>query len=142
MVDDSPYGGGGGMVLKADVLAAALDSVVGPPGTPNRPRVILTSPQGRVFNQEIAKELALLDRFAIVCGHYEGLDQRVIETRIDEELSIGDYVLTGGELPAMAIVDAAARMIPGVLGNPASAMNDSFFNGPAGLSALHAPRGL
>ncbi len=129
VVDDTPYGGGGGMVLKPEPLARALDAVAGPPGAPGRPRVILTSPQGRHFTQEVARELAALERIVIVCGHYEALDERVIETRIDEEISIGDVVVTGGEIPAMLIVDAVARMVPGVLGNPESAPRDSFFDG-------------
>jgi len=108
-------------------LSRALDAIAGPPGSLGRPRVILTSPQGPTFNQDKARELAALERFVLVCGHYEGVDQRVLDTRIDEEISIGDFVLTGGELPAMIIVDAVARMIPGVLGNPDSAVNDSFF---------------
>lgn len=125
VVDDTPYGGGGGMVLKAEPLARALDALAGLP----RPRVLLTSPQGPTFTQEKARELAALERIVIVCGHYEGVDQRVLDSRIDEEISIGDYVLTGGELPAMVIVDAIARMIEGVLGNPDSAVNDSFYAG-------------
>lgn len=129
VVDDTPYGGGGGMVLKPEPLCAALDAIAGPPGAPERPLVLLTSPQGPTFSQPKAKQLAQLQRFVLVCGHYEGLDQRVIDTRIDEEISVGDYVLTGGELPAMLIVDAVARMLPGTLGNPASAMNDSFYSG-------------
>jgi tRNA (guanine37-N1)-methyltransferase len=129
VVDDTPYGGGAGMVLKPDPLSNALDAIAGPPGLPGRPRVILTSPQGPPFTQNKAKELAALERFVLVCGRYEGVDERVIESRIDEELSIGDFVLTGGELPAMIIVDAVARMVEGVLGNPESALFDSFYSG-------------
>lgn len=129
VVDDTPYGGGGGMVLKPEPLARALDAIAGHPGAPERPRVLLTSPQGPVFTQDKARQLAALPRFVLVCGHYEGVDQRVIDTRIDEEISIGDFVLTGGELPAMIVVDAVARMIEGVLGNPDSAVNDSFYAG-------------
>lgn len=124
-VDDAPYGGGGGMVLRADVLAAAMDTTIGPRGAPDRPHTILMSPRSKPFDQQKAISLAGLPRLAIVCGHYEGIDQRLIDTRIDEELSIGDFVLTGGEIPAMAIIDAVARMIPGVLGNEVSAIHES-----------------
>lgn len=128
-VDDAPYGGGGGMVLRADVLARATDQHIGPPGTAGRPRVLLMSPRGAPFDQEMALHLARLDRVAIVCGHYEAIDQRFIDTRVDEEVSLGDFVLTGGEIPAMAIVDAVARLLPGVLGNETSADRDSFMDG-------------
>lgn len=128
-VDDIPYGGGGGMVLRPEPLAAALDQTIGAPGSDNRAHVIHLSPRGRVFKQQRAIDLAKLPRIAIICGHYEALDQRLIDSRVDEEISLGDFVLTGGEIPAMAIVDAIARMIPGVLGNDASAPADSFMNG-------------
>lgn len=137
-VDDTPYGGGGGMVLRADVLAEAMDANIGPPATPSRPRVLLMSPRGRVFDQPMAIELSRLPSIALVCGHYEGIDQRLIDSRIDEEVSLGDFVLTGGEIPAMAIIDAVARMIPGVLGNETSAPQDSFMNGL--LEAPHYTR--
>lgn len=125
-VDDAPYGGGAGMVLKPEPLCAALDAIAGAPGSPDRAHVILTSPAGRPFVQARARALATMPRIAIVCGHYEGVDQRVIDTRVDEEISLGDFVLTGGEIPAMAIVDSVARMLPGVLGNEASAVEESF----------------
>lgn len=128
-VDNAPYGGGAGMVIRPEPLARALDEIVGPPGSPGRPRVLLTSPSGARFDQARAAALALTDSFAVICGHYEAIDQRLIDTRVDEEISIGDFVLTGGEIPAMAIVDAVARLIPGVLGNEGSAPNDSFSTG-------------
>jgi tRNA (guanine37-N1)-methyltransferase len=128
-VDDSPYGGGAGMVLRPEPLAAALDEVCGAPGTAGRPYVLLTSPSGTTFTQRRAEELARLPRIALVCGHYEAVDQRLIDTRIDEEISIGDFVLTGGEIPAMAVVDAVARLIPGVLHNDQSAVEESFTSG-------------
>ncbi|MCC6548055.1 tRNA (guanosine(37)-N1)-methyltransferase TrmD [Candidatus Sumerlaeota bacterium] len=128
-VDDAPYGGGGGMVLRADVLAAAMDATIGAPGTAGRPHVVLTSARGKIFEQQKAMELARHRAIAFVCGHYEGVDERLIETRIDEEISLGPFVLTGGELAAMTMIDAIARMIPGVLGNSASAPNDSYMNG-------------
>jgi len=128
-VDDAPYGGGAGMVIRAEPLARALDEIVGPPGSDGRPRVLLTSPSGATFTQARAAALAREEAFAIICGHYEAIDQRLIDTRVNEEVSIGDFVLTGGEIPAMAIVDAVARLIPGVLGNEGSAPNDSFSTG-------------
>lgn len=128
-VDDAPFGGGGGMVLRADVLAASLDKTIGPPGTANRAHVIHVSPRGARFDQQKAIQLASLPRIAIVCGHYEAIDQRLLDSRVDEEISLGDFVLTGGEIPAMAIVDAIARMLPGTLGNDSSAQKDSFMDG-------------
>lgn len=109
--DDAPYGGGAGMVMKAEPLAACIRAVAGADGPP----VILLSPDGETFTQAIAHELAQEQRIILVCGHYEGLDERVRETLITRELSIGDYVLTGGELAAMVVVDAVARLVPGVI---------------------------
>lgn len=119
--DDTPYGGGGGMVMKPEPLVEAVESVVGSADVP----VILMSPQGQIFDQSKAFELAALDRFVMVCGHYEGIDERVRELVVTEELSLGDYVLTGGELAAMVIVDAVTRLLPGVLGDPTGAADDS-----------------
>ena len=110
VVDDYPYGGGAGMVLKPDALAAAIESVAAP-GVP----VILLSPAGRPFRQDIARALARHERLVLVCGHYEGIDERVRERWITDEISIGDYVLTGGELPAMVLIDAVSRLVPGVV---------------------------
>lgn len=124
--DDTPYGGGGGMIMKPGPLVRAVRSVV-PPDT-DIP-VILMSPQGRRFNQSIAFELAELPRLALVCGHYEGVDERVRQTVITEEMSIGDYVLTGGELAAMVIIDALTRLQPGVLGDPTAPTDDSHATG-------------
>jgi tRNA (guanine37-N1)-methyltransferase len=126
ITDDTPYGGGGGMVMKAEPIFAAIEDVLGTP--PNCP-VILMSPQGRPFNYRIAKELAGLPKIAILCGRYEGIDERVRQNLITDQLSIGDFVITGGELPAMMIVDAVSRFIPGVLGDPGGADDDSFSNG-------------
>lgn len=111
--DDAPYGGGAGMVLKPEPLAAAIRATFLPDEP--QPPVILLSPDGEVFTQALAQELALLPRLVLVCGHYEGVDERVRSTLISREISIGDYVLTGGELAAMVLVDAVARLIPGVL---------------------------
>src|SRR5580658_2510081 len=116
VTDDAPYGGGAGMVMKPEPLVAAIEDVrARHPGI----KVFMLSPQGRRFNQQVAHELADLGAFALVCGRYEGVDERVLDF-IDGELSLGDFVLSGGEFAALAIVDAAARLIPGVLGNQAS----------------------
>jgi tRNA (guanine37-N1)-methyltransferase len=112
-VDDTPYGGGAGMVIKAPPLIAAVESVLGPEA--NDTKVVLLSASGRMFTQAIAHELALSRRLALICGHYEGIDERVTELLHADLISIGDYVLTGGELPAMVLIDAVARLIPGVI---------------------------
>lgn len=125
IVDDTPYGGGAGMVLKADVLVRALEAVQGDSRAP----IVYLSPQGRVFSQEMAAQLATLPRLILLSGHYEEIDERVREHWVDFELSIGDYVLTGGELPAMVVVDAVTRLLPGVLGDETSAQQDSFQDG-------------
>jgi tRNA (guanine37-N1)-methyltransferase len=122
VVDDTPYGGGGGMVLKPEPIFRAVESILGP--SPDCP-VILLTPQGRLFTQKVAVELASYERLALVCGRYEGVDERVREHLATDELSIGDYVLTGGELPAMVIIDAVARLVPGVLGARWAAEEDS-----------------
>ncbi len=127
-VDDTPYGGGAGMVMKPEPFFAAVDAIrTAAPGT--TPRIILTSPQGERFTQAVAQRLAGETRLVILCGHYEGIDERVREGLATDELSIGDYVLTGGELPAMVIVDAVARFIPGVVGDAQSVEADSFAEG-------------
>ena len=122
VTDDEPYGGGGGMVMKPEPVFAAVEGVLGaPPACP----VILLTPQGRPFNQQIAQELALHSRLALLSGRYEGVDERVRQHLVADEISIGDYVLTGGELPALVLVDAVARLVPGVLGDPDGAWDDS-----------------
>jgi tRNA (guanine37-N1)-methyltransferase len=125
--DETPYGGGEGMLLKADVLYAAWAAVV--PEKKPGVRTILMSPQGARFTAAKAKELAKYSELVFVCGHYEGVDERFIDECVDEELSIGDYVLTGGELPAMVIADAVARWVPGVVGKEGSVSKDSHENG-------------
>ncbi|SFG40129.1 tRNA (guanine37-N1)-methyltransferase [Desulfotomaculum arcticum] len=127
-VDDTPYGGGAGMVMQAPPILRALEHVRGRRGAA-APRVVLMCPTGLTFNQVWARDLAQEEHLVIICGHYEGVDERVRELAVTDELSIGDYVLTGGELPAMVVVDAVARMIPGVLGESASAEDDSFYTG-------------
>ncbi len=128
VTDDEPYGGGGGMVMKCEPLFAAVEAVCGPAGTVGFP-IILMTPQGRPFSQEIARSLAREERLAVICGRYEGVDERVREHLATDEISIGDYVLTGGELPAMILVDAVARLLPGVLGDPDGAFDDSHAEG-------------
>lgn len=126
-VDDYTYGGGAGMLMQAqpvyDACMAVQESLEKPA------RVVYMTPQGSIFNQEKAKELALEEDLIILCGHYEGIDERVLEEVVTDEISIGDYVLTGGELPAMVVIDTISRLIPGVLGNGVSADTDSFMNG-------------
>jgi len=124
--DDTPYGGGGGMVMKPEPVFEALETVIGSP--PNCPVVLLT-PQGRLFDQKIATELASHPRLALISGRYEGFDERIREHLVTDEISIGDYVLTGGELPALILIDAISRLIPGVLGDPTGAADDSHASG-------------
>ncbi|WP_188776808.1 tRNA (guanosine(37)-N1)-methyltransferase TrmD [Paenibacillus hunanensis] len=126
-VDDTPYGGGGGMVLKPDPIFAAVEDLV--PDQAAKPRIILMCPQGETFTQKKAEELSQEQHLIFICGHYEGYDERIREHLVTDELSIGDYVLTGGELPAMTIVDSVVRLLPGVLGNEMSAVTDSFSTG-------------
>jgi tRNA (guanine37-N1)-methyltransferase len=126
-VDDYPFGGGGGMVLKPEPIFLAVEDVVARIG--KRPRVILMCPQGKPFRQKMAEELAKEEHLIFICGHYEGYDERIREHLITDEISIGDYVLTGGELPAMVVIDSVVRLLPGVLGNETSAVTDSFSTG-------------
>ncbi|WP_025691347.1 tRNA (guanosine(37)-N1)-methyltransferase TrmD [Paenibacillus zanthoxyli] len=143
-VDDTPYGGGGGMVLKPEPIFAAvehlLDNLEGRSDSGDQAisiaqeesanlRIILMCPQGRTFNQRIAEELAKEKHLIFICGHYEGYDERIREHLVTDELSIGDYVLTGGELPALTVIDAVVRLQPGALGNESSAVTDSFSTG-------------
>jgi len=127
-VDDSPYGGGAGMVMKPEPFFAAVDAIRAA-APPTSPRIILTSPQGERLTHALARRLAGEAHLVVLCGHYEGIDERVGEGLAAEEISIGDYVLTGGELPAMVIVDAVARFIPGVVGDAQSVEADSFAEG-------------
>lgn len=127
-VDDRPFGGGPGMVLKAEPIRRCLEDLRRRRPEPD-PLVILTSPQGRVLDQSYVEELSTHHRLTIICGHYKGVDQRAIDRFVDVEISIGDYILTGGELPAAVIVDSVVRLLPGVLGDPESARGDSFSRG-------------
>lgn len=125
-VDDSPFGGGSGMVLKPEPLFRAVQHVK-TQSAAQKKRVVLLSPNGVTFTQNKAKELAEYEQLILICGHYEGFDARIEKNLADEAVSIGDYVLTGGELPAMVMVDTIARMLPGVLGSAESAVTDSFY---------------
>ncbi len=125
-VDDRPFGGGSGMLMKPEPLAAAIDAVRSEnPGI----RVILLTPQGKLFNQKVARELSDLSSLALICGRYEGVDERIRKHWVDDEISIGDYVLSGGEFAALVVVDVVARLIPGVLGDAASCVEESFSDG-------------
>ncbi len=128
-VDDSPYGGGPGMLMAPEPLVPAIEAVAGPKGPERTARVAALSPQGAPLTQERLAELAGLEHLVLVCGRYEGIDQRVYDLAIDDEISIGDYVLSGGEVPAMVLVEGLVRLVPGVLGNPESAQIDSFGGG-------------
>ncbi len=126
-VDDYPYSGGGGMLMSPQPVYDAYKAVTD--GLDYKPRTIYMSPQGRVFDQSVAKELAKEEHIVLLCGHYEGVDRRVIDEIVDEEISIGDFVLTGGEIPAMAVIDAVSRLIPGVLAAAGSYENESHYSG-------------
>lgn len=148
-VDDYPYGGGAGMLLKPEPLFAAVEAVSSKGDT--KPRVILMCPQGERFTQTKAEELAKEEHLVFVCGHYEGYDERIREHLVTEELSIGDFVLTGGEIAAMAVVDSVVRLLPNVLGNEDSPVMDSFSTGllehpqytrPANFNGLEVPEVL
>ena len=130
-VDDRPFGGGEGMLLKPQPLFEAVESVL--PERTERTRVVMLSAQGKLFRQSVATEYAGLDELVLICGRYEGVDERVAEHLADEEISIGDYVMSGGELGAAVIVDSVARLLPGVLGNEESSRNESFCVGNDGL---------
>lgn len=128
VTDEPPYGGGGGMVLKPEPIFAAVDAIVAGSGG-ERPKVVLLAPQGRRLTHAVAAELAAEPWLLFLCGRYEGVDERVRELLVDDELSIGDYVLTGGELAALVVIDALARHVPGVLGDEHAAQRDSFADG-------------
>ena len=126
--DDTPYGGGGGMVMKPEPVFEAVEAVLGTANAHAQPMpvpIVLLTPQGRVFTQRVAEELVGHERIALLCGRYEGVDERIREHLVTDEISIGDYVLTGGELPALLVIDAVSRLIPGVLGDPTGAQDDS-----------------
>lgn len=126
ITDDAPFGGGGGMVMKPEPIFTAVEAVLGSP--PDCPLILLT-PQGRTYNQSIAQELSQHPRLGLLCGRYEGIDERVREHLVSDEISIGDYVLTGGEIPALILIDSLTRLIPGAIGDPDGAQDDSFASG-------------
>ena len=128
-VDDYPYGGGAGMLMQAQPVYDAYQSIVDQIGQERARRVIYVTPQGKTFHQEMARELSREEELIFLCGHYEGIDERVLEEIVTDEISLGDYVLTGGELAAMVMVDAIARLVPGVLHNGESAETESFGDG-------------
>jgi tRNA (guanine37-N1)-methyltransferase len=133
VTDDAPYGGGGGMVMKPEPVFEAVETVLGmgpplPEPGPACPIIMLT-PQGQVFSQSIAEELSRHEKIAMICGRYEGIDERIREHLVTDEISMGDYVLTGGELPALIVIDAVARLLPGVLGDPDGSTDDSHASG-------------
>ncbi len=136
VVDDRPYGGGPGMVLKPEPLFELVERIKGGDRVP----VILLSPQGRLFGQKVAWELATHEQLVLICGHYEGVDERVREHLVSDEVSIGDYVLTGGELAAMVVVDAVVRLLPGVLGSEESPRDDSHASGLLGYPQYTRPQ--
>jgi tRNA (guanine37-N1)-methyltransferase len=132
VVDDRPFGGGDGMVLKPEPIFAAVESLVGATrreSVPSEKRIVLLSPQGRTLTQAIAAEFATAEQLVLICGRYEGVDERVAEALVTDEISIGDYVLSGGEPAALVLVDAIVRLLPGALGSATSATNESFSDG-------------
>ncbi len=132
-VDEPPFGGGAGMVLKAGPLVRAVDSIAERSASGSKPHTVLMSAQGAPLSHRRAQQLSEIAEIILVCGHYEGVDERFIELRVDEEISIGDFVMTGGEIPAMAVTDAVVRLLPGVLGDADSAVSDSFAPGTDSL---------
>lgn len=149
IVDDRPYGGGAGMILRADILKKAVETTIRIDFSTSKnhesrimnheSKIILTSASGTPYKQTKAQELSKLDHLIIICGHYEGVDQRFIDKYVSEEISIGDYVLTGGEIPAMAIADSVVRLIPGVLEKPEATQDESFTLTPYRLPLLEYP---
>jgi len=135
-VDDRPFGGGAGMVMKPEPLFRAIEDLTGAEPA----KVVLLSPQGRLFDQEVAVELSRLERLILICGRYEGVDERVTENMVDDEISIGDYVLSGGEFPAMVVVDAVVRLLPGALGCEDSTERESFSIGADWHGLLDYPQ--
>jgi tRNA (guanine37-N1)-methyltransferase len=130
VTDDTPYGGGGGMIMKPEPLFAAVEALVDQEEKDRGiPPIILLTPQGRLFTQQVARELSHYRRLVLICGRYEGVDQRVHEHLATDEISIGDYVLAGGEIPAMVVVEAVTRLLPGVLGDPSATFEDSHAEG-------------
>jgi len=141
-VDDRPFGGGKGMVLRVDVINAAISDIRFQKSDKTKEKVILLTPQGKVFNQRYAGKLSKLDHIILICGHYEGFDERIREHLVDEEISIGDYVLTGGEIPAMVLVDSIVRLIPGVLEEEATSHESFSYSLPSLTSNNQRPTSI
>lgn len=133
-VDDTPYGGGAGMIFKPEPIARALKAL------PEGGRVVFLTPEGRPFTQSVANELSLTEHLVLLCGHYRGIDERIRDRYVDDEISIGDYVLSGGELPALVLIDALIRLQPGAIGDAESALEDSFQNGLLDCAWYTRPR--
>ncbi len=130
ITDDRPFGGGDGMVMKPEPIFAAVEDLITKfAEATSKPRVVMLSPQGRVLTQSVARELALESHIVLICGRYEGIDERIVETLVTDEISIGDFVLSGGEAAAIVLIDAVTRLVPGALGSETSAANDSFSDG-------------
>lgn len=134
-VDDYPYGGGAGMVMQPGPVCDAYESIAA--RCSGRPRVVYMTPQGHTFNQHMAEEFAKEEELVILCGHYEGIDERALESIVTDYVSIGDYVLTGGELPAMVVIDSVSRLVPGVLNNDESAQTDELLRWFIRISTVH-----
>ncbi|RMF55318.1 MAG: tRNA (guanosine(37)-N1)-methyltransferase TrmD [Calditrichaeota bacterium] len=128
-IDDTPYGGGPGMILKPEPLFKALESIFAETEDQERSRIIYPTPQGKLFNQQMAEEFAGIEHLVFICGHYKAIDQRVIDVWVTDEISIGDFILTGGEIPALLMIDAIVRLVPGVISDIQSARTDSFQDG-------------
>ena len=127
-VDDTPYGGGPGMIIKPEPVFRAMEDILGDEKPSEKVRIIFPTPQGRLFTQEVAEELSQAEHLVFLCGHYKAVDQRVIDTWVTDEISVGDFILSGGEIAALLMIDAIVRLIPGVLGDIESARTDSFQN--------------
>ena len=151
ITDDYPFGGGGGMVMTPGPVAGAIEYALGGKDRDAQTRVVYLSPQGVPYTQEIATDLGTLDHLVLLCGHYEGVDERICDLFVDQEVSIGDYVLSGGEIPAMVVVESVVRLLPGAIGNEISYQRDSFYHGildfphytrPREFRGLHVPETL
>lgn len=140
VVDDTPYGGGPGMVMKPEPVFSAVDTILQDRKRPVKYRILLMSPQGEFFSHKKAKQLSKCKHLLIICGHYEGIDERVRKYLITDEISVGDFVLTGGEIPALLVVDSVVRLIPGVVGKKESICNETFYNGILGCPQYTRPQ--
>ncbi len=140
ITDDYPFGGGGGMVMTPAPLAGAIEFAIGEQPHDEKMRIIYLSPQGVPYTQEMARDLAQINHLILLCGHYEGVDERICDLFVDQEISIGDYVLSGGEIPAMVVVESVVRLLPGAIGNEISYQRDSFYHGLLDFPHYTRPR--